>query len=95
MASVSPASRLLTQAGREVLRPLGLRQKGRSRTWIDDHGWWLAVVEFQPSSWSLGSYLNVGVMWLWRDSDHLSFDLNYRTNDHVGLRDEQQFTRIA
>ena len=26
------------------------------------------VVEFQPSSWTRGSYLNVGAMWLWRDT---------------------------
>jgi hypothetical protein len=25
----------------------------------------VALVEFQPSSWSRGSYLNVGVQWLW------------------------------
>jgi hypothetical protein len=53
---------------------MGLRQKGRSRVWIDDHGWWLTVVEFQPSSFTQGTYLNVGVNWLWWPKDHLSFD---------------------
>jgi hypothetical protein len=42
-----------------VLTPLGLTQRGRSRLWLDDHGWWLIVVEFQPSAWSRGSHLNV------------------------------------
>ena len=28
-----------------MLGPLGLRQKGRSRVWLDDHGWWLIAVE--------------------------------------------------
>jgi hypothetical protein len=34
----------------------------------------MIVVEFQPSSWSKGSYLNVGVMWLWWSKDYISFD---------------------
>ncbi len=41
-------SKLLAKAGTEILKPLGLFQKGRSRAWIDDHGWWLGLVEFQP-----------------------------------------------
>jgi hypothetical protein len=48
---------------------LGLIRKGRSRTWLDDNDWWLGVVELQPSSWTRGSYLNVGAMWLWRKTD--------------------------
>lgn len=34
----------------EVLAPLGVRRRSRSRTWLDDHGWWLGIVEFQPSA---------------------------------------------
>jgi hypothetical protein len=76
---------LLTQAAREVLRPLGLKQKGRSRTWIDDQGGWIGVVEFQSSSWSKGSYLNVGGMWLWHEHGrHLRFDVGHRV-DGVGF----------
>jgi hypothetical protein len=64
---------MLMVAAREGLRPLGLRQKGRSRTWFDDHGWWLILVEFQPSAWSKGSYLNIGFQHLWLRTDHFSF----------------------
>lgn len=60
------------------LSPLGVLQRGRSRTWIDDRGWWLITVEFQPSGWSRGTYLNVGATWLWYLKAHLSFDLGYR-----------------
>ena len=78
---VEPHTKLLTAAARDVLRPLGLRQKGRSRTWIDDHGWWVGVVEFQPSAWSKGSYLNVGGMWLWHEQGHhLRFDVGNRVD---------------
>ena len=76
-------SKFITQAAREILKPLGLFQKGRSRTWLDDHGWWIIVVEFQPSSWSKGSYLNVGAMWLWHVKDYESFDEGYRVEGFV------------
>jgi hypothetical protein len=34
----------------------------------------LAVVEFQPSGFEKGSYLNVAAHWLWSTSGHISFD---------------------
>jgi len=43
------------------------------RQWLGDHGWWLINVEFQASSWSVGSYLNVGLQYLWTVTDHRSF----------------------
>jgi hypothetical protein len=67
-------NRLLSAAAKAELVPLGCTQKGRSRTWLDDHDWWVTVVEFQPSAWSKGSYLNVGVCWLWYEKDYYSFD---------------------
>ena len=90
--ATSPSTKLVTQAGREVLRPLGLLQKGRSRIWLDDHGWWLAVVEFQPSGFSMGSYLNVGVTWLFDpDKAHLFFDLSYRIDPGADYESDEQF----
>ena len=74
-----------------MLSPLGLRRKGRSRTWVDDRGWWLIVVEFQPSSWAIGSYLNVGACWLWAEKDHFSFDVGYRLQPLVKYVDDGQF----
>jgi len=89
---------ILTRYARDVLRPLGLRQKGRSRTWLDDHGWWLGVVEFQPSSWSKGSYLNVGATLLWRPEPEavISFDFGpYRVEPFVEAQSEEQFAADA
>jgi hypothetical protein len=88
-------SKIIAQVAREMLAPLGIFQKGRSRTWIDDRGWWIVVIEFQPSGFSKGSYLNVGAMWLWHEKDYFTFDVG---ND-VGCRiakfveyvDEKQF----
>jgi hypothetical protein len=36
----------------------------------------VVVVEFQSSSWSRGTYLNVGVNWLWTPKEYLTFDLS-------------------
>ncbi|WP_374773490.1 hypothetical protein OG756_10935 [Streptomyces sp. NBC_01310] len=95
MAPLSPASRLVTAAARETLRPLGLRRRGRSRTWIDDQGWWLGVVEFQPSSFSQGSCLNVGVTWLWHDTDHVEYHVGGREAEHEPFKNEDQFAPLA
>lgn len=93
--SQQPHARLLTAAAREFLRPLGLRQRCRSRTWLDEHGWWLVDVEFQPSSWSMGSYLNVGAMWLWCERDYFSFDDGHRVEGFTAFEDEAQFSPVA
>lgn len=95
-----PHNGLITAAGREVLGPLGLTQRGTSRLWLDDNGWWLGVVEFQPSDWARGSYLNVGVMWLWRQSSRpreISFHVDWRDQD-LGLvtyESDAQFAPLA
>jgi len=90
-----PQTQLLTAAARRILRPLGLHQRGRSRLWLGDHGWWLVVVEFQPSSWSKVSYLNVGAMWLWFEKDYFSFDDGYRVEGLASFENEAQFTPVA
>ena len=95
-----PTSRLepnkqLTRAARDILEPAGLLQRGRSRTWLDDSGWWLCVVEFQPSSWSKGSYLNVGCCWLWIVKDYFSFDEGDRVEPFVEFQDTSQFEKAA
>jgi hypothetical protein len=71
---------VLTVAARRVLKPLGLVRQGKTRVWIDDHGWWTIQVEFQPSSWSKGSYLNVGINWLLYEGGVGAFHISNRVN---------------
>ncbi|WDZ86690.1 hypothetical protein [Micromonospora cathayae] len=73
MPDRAATTRLVAAAARQHLQPLGLHRRGASRVWFDDRGWWLIVVEFQPSR-SHGTYLNVGAMWLWDERDYWSFD---------------------
>jgi len=70
-----PHDKIVAAAARAALQPIGFRRKGQSRTWIGDQGWWLAVVEFQPSGLQKGSFLNVAAHWLWSASGYISFDL--------------------
>lgn len=88
-------TRLITAAARAALKPLGCTQKGRSRIWLDDQGWWLGVVEFQPSSWNRGSYLNVGACWLWNEKDYLSFDAGYRLAPFQPFTNAEDFAQAA
>lgn len=85
-------NKIINQAAREILKPNGLFQKGQSRVWIDDNGWFLIIVEFQPSSYDKGSYLNVSVHYLWGNKDYLSFDYGHRVNKFVAYDgDENKF----
>lgn len=71
---------VITAQARHVLKPLGLVRQGKSRVWIDDHGWWTIQVEFQPSSWSKGSYLNVGINWLLYEGSVGAFNIGSRVD---------------
>lgn len=95
MTSTLDHSRLLNLATRKYLAPLGCKQKGRSRFWFDDHAWWAATVEFQPSAWSKGSYLNVGAMWFWHPANHWVFNEFDRVAPFQEFRDEAQFAEVA
>ena len=90
-----PHSRLVLSAARDVLRPLGLMQLGRSRLWIDDRAWWTVVVEFQPGAFAKGSFLNVGVSWLWYVKDYWSFDVGHRVEPFTEFESAEQFRPVA
>jgi hypothetical protein len=76
-------NKIINAVAKEILQPLGLFQKGQSRTWIDDNGWFFIVVEFQPSGFDKGSYLNVGVNYLWRLCDYFAFNYGDREGHFV------------
>jgi hypothetical protein len=88
-------NQLIARAAKAALAPLGCMQKGRSRIWFSDHGWWLAVIEFQPTSWGKGSYLNAAAMWLWNAKDHWSFDEGGRVEAFHDFRNEEPFSKAA
>jgi len=84
MAGRAEQDRILAEAAKEVLLPLGLMRKGKSRTYLSDEGIWSCVVEFQPSGFSKGSSLNVAAHWLWTTNEHISFDFSFGFAGRVG-----------
>lgn len=52
-------------------------------------------MDFGSPQWSQGSGLSVGAMWLWRESDHLSFDVSEAGARTESFRNEAQFAREA
>lgn len=58
-------------------------------------------MSFNPSSWSRGSYLNVGVHWLWNPKHYLSLDFGNRVMDldgdgqYVEYESDEQFGPLA
>jgi hypothetical protein len=85
-------NKLIALAAKTGLAPIGLKRHGKSRLWYDDHGWWCIIVEFQPSSWSKGTYLNVGVCWLLYEKGHWTFDVGHRDQGFSPVRSDEQFS---
>ena len=89
--SKTPHNKIINKAAREVLKPIGVMRKGQSRTWLDDNDWCITVIEFQPSSWSRGTYLNIGICWQWYPKDYYSFDIGYREAGFIEYKNDEQF----
>jgi hypothetical protein len=88
-------SRLIRDAARRALSPLGFQQKGRSRVWLADRGYWALVIEFQPSGFSKGSYLNVCTSWLWHPGGGLPFNYFERAGKFIEFQNIEQFEAEA
>lgn len=77
-------NKIINAAARKILAPEGLFRVGASRRWIDDNGYFVIQVEFQPSAYDRGSYLNVGISFLWEASEclneTLAFSIGYRVD---------------
>ena len=88
-------SKIIKEICNENLIPLGVFQKGNSRLYLDDNGYFFTVIEFQPSSWTIGTYLNIGLTFLWNQSDALCFafsrQLAARYGKFVEYKNEAQF----
>jgi len=87
MAKESDHGKAIAKAAAQVLIPLGYARRGQSRLWIADQGFWIAVVEFQPSGYAKGSYVNVCASWLWalRDPYYIAFEYFDRLAPYADL----------
>lgn len=86
---------LLKKLVKDELKSLGIIQKGNSRTFLFDKGWATIIIEFQPSSHSKGTYLNVGIDFNFYPRDYFVFSFGYREKDFVPMEDEKQFSQLC
>lgn len=94
-------NKIINDIAKKTLAPYGIFRKGSSRVWLDDNGYFITQIEFQPSGWSKGTFLNVGVSFLWEHSsglnDTLPFDYGYRVNvngkEFIEYTEDASFTR--
>lgn len=64
--------KIINTAAKKILASQGLFRQGRSRTWLDDNGYFIIFVVFDSSNWSKGSYLGVGIDFFWERSEDLN-----------------------
>ncbi|CAN5272889.1 hypothetical protein BH09BAC3_BH09BAC3_21350 [soil metagenome] len=84
-------NKLIKKIVKEKFIGQGIKQKGQSRLWYYLVDYYLILVEFQPSSWDKGSYLNVGVDFLWYPKDFFAFEFGDRLSSFKRFVDEKQF----
>jgi hypothetical protein len=77
VAKQNEHGKLIAAAAKAALLPLGCRRIGQSRCWYSDERFWCIFIEFQPSGWSKGSYLNAAATWLWHTHSFWTFDGTY------------------
>ena len=88
-------NKLLKKIAKERLKPYRIFQQGQSRTFLYDKGWLSIVIEFQPSSYSKGTYLNIGVDFNFYPRDYFAFVYGYRETGFEEFRDEEQFAKLV
>ena len=52
--------------------------KYHSRFYVDDNGYFFTVVEFQPCTLDKGTFLNVGLSYLFDRNDYFTFSYSSR-----------------
>lgn len=92
MAHTNEHGRLIAAAAKAALVPLGCVRKGQSRVGYADQRFWVIAIEFQPSGWSKGSYLNMFVAWLWKESR--GYSIHYRPTEFIPFESAEQFTPL-
>ena len=93
--AIDPHNQTIKKLCKDILLPLGVFQKGTSRIYIDDNGYFFTVIEFQPSEFAKGIYLNIALHFLWNEREYIAFDFPFdsRVKNFVEYQNDGQFTR--
>jgi hypothetical protein len=89
MAKQNEHGKLIAAAAKAALLPLGCRRKGQSRVWFSDERFWYIFIEFQPSAWSKGTYLNVGPIWFFLEQ--WGGEVTPRLGNYIEFESVEQF----
>jgi hypothetical protein len=84
-------NRIIRKIARVTLKPYGIKRRGQSRLFIDDNGWFIIIIEFQPNKFYKGTFLNIGINFNWYLQNHLSFDMGYRESEFIKFVEEKEF----
>lgn len=87
-------NQLLKKIAKEQLRPFGIVQCGQSRMFLCDQGWYTILIEFQPSSHSKGTYVNIGVDFHFYPRDYVTFSFSHRQTTFKEFKNPQQFEKL-
>lgn len=88
-------NKLLKKIAKKRLKPFGIFQKGQSRLFLYDKGWYSTIIEFQPSSYGKGTFLNIGVDLHFYPRKNFAFCYGYREKGFVEFKDEEQFDTLV
>lgn len=78
-----PHNKIIKTTVKEFLEPQNLFQVGNSRSWLDDNGYFLVIVDFSSNSYSKGATLDVGISFLWEFTESLNELLSYNYDCQV------------
>jgi hypothetical protein len=92
MAKQNEHGKLIAAAGKAALLPLGFRRKGQSRSWFSDERFWSIFVEFQPSAWSKGTYLNITPIWFFLEG--WGGEAAHRLDGFISFESIEQFSPL-
>jgi hypothetical protein len=84
-------NKLLKKIARERLKSYGIVQKGSSRFFFKDKGWYVIGIEFQPSGFDKGTYMNIGVDFNFYPREGFAFAFGGREGKYTSSENETQF----
>lgn len=93
----SNINKIIKKLCKEIL-PKDVFQKGNSRIYLDDNGYYFTMIEFQPTSIKKGTFLNVGLHFLFNKDHYLSFSFSYNNDTRIGkklieYKNDEQFEK--
>jgi|LakMenEpi03Aug12_release.lakeMendotaPanAssembly.Ray.scaffolds.fasta_scaffold559819_1 hypothetical protein len=91
MTTIIDHNKLLTKIAKARFKQTSIRQKGQSRMFLQDNFWYTTLIEFQPSGYDKGTFLNIGVDFNFYPRDHFTFSFGNREKEFIKFESQAQF----